>query len=161
MMELNIRKAQAEDLSRITEIEAESFAPEEAASQAKYAWRLANYPDYFIVGEKETQIVSVVCMIPMAKQVIDDDLFEMERVPMGTVCAVLSVMTAAAWRKCGVAEQMLHAAIETARSQGMTAMALTCKEHLIHYYAKFGFQKQGLSASVHGGAVWYDMVKEL
>ena len=160
-MKLNIRKARAEDLPRITEIEAESFPPEEAASQTKYAWRLENYPDYFIVGEKEDQIVSVVCMIPMAKEVIDDELFGMERVPMGTVCAVLSVMTAAAERGCGIAEQVLNAAIEAARSQGMTAMALTCKEHMLHYYAKFGFQKQGLSASVHGGAVWYDMVKEL
>ena len=80
---------------------------------------------------------------------------------MGTVCAMLSVMTAAAWQKQGVAEQMLNAAVETARQLDMTSMALTCKEHLIHYYARFGFEKQGISASVHGGAVWYDMVKTL
>ena len=36
-------------------------------------------------------------------------------------------------------------------------MILTCKEALIHYYARFGFKNCGLSASVHGGAVWYDM----
>ena len=56
---------------------------------------------------------------------------------------------------------MLNAAVETARQLDMTSMALTCKEHLIHYYARFGFEKQGISASVHGGAVWYDMVKTL
>ncbi len=91
--------------------------------------RLANYPDYFIVGEAEGEIVGVVCMIPMATPVIDDDIFEMEKVPMGTVCAVLSVMTAAAWQKQGVAEQMLNVAVETARQLDMTSMALTCKEH--------------------------------
>lgn len=160
-MELNIRKAHPADLDRIAEIEAESFPPEEAASREKYAWRLANYPDYFIVGESEGKIIGVICMIPMAAAVINDDIFEMERVPRGTVCAILDVMTAADCRGCGVAEQMLHGAIETAREQGMTSMALTCKDHLIHYYAKFGFENQGLSASVHGGAVWYDMVKIL
>lgn len=160
-MELKIRKAQITDLDKISAIEAECFPPEEAASKEKYTWRLANYPDYFIVGEAEREIVGVVCMIPMATPVIDDDIFEMEKVPMGTVCAVLSVMTAAAWQKQGVAEQMLNAAVETARQLDMTSMALTCKEHLIHYYARFGFEKQGISASVHGGAVWYDMVKTL
>ncbi len=160
-MELNIRKARPADLDRIAEIEAESFPPEEAASREKYAWRLANYPDYFIVGESEEKIISVICMIPMAAAVINDDIFEMEKVPVGTVCAVLDVMTAASCRGCGAAEQMLKEAIEIARQQGMTSMALTCKEHLIHYYAKFGFEKQGLSASVHGGAVWDDMVKPL
>ncbi len=65
--------------------------------------------------------------------------------------------TAAAWQKQGVAEQMLNAAVETARQLDMTSMALTCKEHLIHYYARFGFEKQGISASVHAaqsGMTW-------
>lgn len=160
-MELKVRKAQTADLDRIAEIEAESFPPEEAASKEKYAWRLANYPDYFIVGERDKEIIGVICMIPMAVPVINDDIFEMERLPMGTVCAVLSVMTAASNRGQGIAEQMLEAAINLARKQGMASMALTCKEHLIHYYSKFGFEKQGVSASVHGGALWYDMVKKL
>lgn len=34
---------------------------------------------------------------------------------------------------------------------------LTCKEHLLHYYAKLGFVNEGVSGSVHGGAVWYQM----
>ena len=160
-MELNIRNVHPSDLDRISEIEAECFPPEEAASREKYAWRLENYPDYFIAGETEKGVVSIVCMIPMAAAVIDDDIFEMQRVSAGTVCAVLSVMTAPAEQGSGIAGQMLDAAIETARSQGMTSMALTCKEHLLHYYARFGFEKRGLSASVHGGAVWYDMVKTL
>jgi predicted GNAT family N-acyltransferase len=37
-------------------------------------------------------------------------------------------------------------------------VVLTCKDHLVHYYASFGFQCQGISASTHGGAVWNDMV---
>ena len=34
---------------------------------------------------------------------------------------------------------------------------LTCKERLIPWYAGFGFVNEGLSASVHGGEVWYQM----
>ena len=34
---------------------------------------------------------------------------------------------------------------------------LTCKDKLVHYYEKFGFQNEGVSESVHGGAMWYQM----
>lgn len=160
-MKLNIRKAQKEDLERIAAIEEQCFPPGEAADMEKYRWRLANYPDYFIVGETEKEIAAVICMIPMAAQVITDEIFEMEKVPAGATAAVLTVMTGKNYRRQGLAEQMLTAAIDVCRSLSMKSMALTCKEHLIHYYAKFGFEKLGVSQSVHGGAVWYDMVKQL
>ena len=34
---------------------------------------------------------------------------------------------------------------------------LTCKEELLHFYERFGFVSEGVSGSVHGGAVWYQM----
>ena len=33
----------------------------------------------------------------------------------------------------------------------------TCKDRLVHYYAKVGFVSEGVSASTHGGVVWYQM----
>ena len=36
-------------------------------------------------------------------------------------------------------------------------LMLTCKDKLIHYYAKFGFVNEGVSASVHGNVTWYQM----
>ena len=36
-------------------------------------------------------------------------------------------------------------------------MILTCKEKLIPFYEGFGYVNCGVSKSVHGGAVWYDM----
>lgn len=50
--------------------------------------------------------------------------------------------------------------IEDARKKGRAGMILTCKDKLIHYYEKFGYVNQGLSESVHGNAVWYDMLLE-
>ena len=34
---------------------------------------------------------------------------------------------------------------------------LTCKEQLVHYYGKLGFENEGMSGSTHGGVVWYAM----
>ena len=37
--------------------------------------------------------------------------------------------------------------------RGCAGLVLTCKEHLLHYYAKFGSANEGVSHSTHGGAV--------
>ena len=34
---------------------------------------------------------------------------------------------------------------------------LTCKERLLPFYSGFGFVNEGVSGSVHGGVVWYQM----
>ena len=48
--------------------------------------------------------------------------------------------------------------IAEARSQGRDGLVLTCKDRLVHYYAKFGFLNEGVSGkSTHGGAVWNQM----
>ena len=44
-----------------------------------------------------------------------------------------------------------------ARAQGRRGLVLTCKDRLVHYYAKFGFVSEGVSSSTHGGVVWYQM----
>ena len=60
-------------------------------------------------------------------------------------------------RKKGYAGELIKAAIEDARKQGRKGLVLTCKDKLIHYYAKFGFVNEGVSQSVHGNVVWYQM----
>ena len=60
----------------------------------------------------------------------------------------------------GAAPLLMRAFIEKARAEGRRGLILTCKERLIHYYEQFGFVNMGVSASEHGGAVWYDMTLE-
>ena len=50
--------------------------------------------------------------------------------------------------------------IRSAEEKGRKGLILTCKERLIPYYGKFGYRNMGVSESVHGGAVWYDMIME-
>lgn len=58
----------------------------------------------------------------------------------------------------GVAAARMNAFLAQAKARGQLGVALTCKAHLVHYYERFGYRNEGVSASVHGGAVWYDMV---
>ena len=59
-----------------------------------------------------------------------------------------------------VATANKQAFIDHAREDGRCGCILTCKEYLLHYYARFGFKNLGVSLSKHGGAVWYDMILE-
>jgi len=64
------------------------------------------------------------------------------------------------YQRQGVAAALLNAFIDLAKKRHKKGMVLTCKDHLIHYYQKFGFVHQGVSASCHGGAKWNDMLLE-
>ena len=70
---------------------------------------------------------------------------------------IFGVNTIPSCRKKGYAGELIKAAIEDARKQGRKGLVLTCKDKLIHYYAKFGFVNEGVSQSVHGNVVWYQM----
>ena len=70
---------------------------------------------------------------------------------------IFGVNTIPAYRRRGCAAQLLNRAIEDARAQGRKGLVLTCKDKLVHYYAKFGFVSEGISNSAHGGVVWYQM----
>ena len=51
--------------------------------------------------------------------------------------------------------------IEETKKRGKQGLILTCKDRLIGFYETFGYRNLGVSESVHGGAVWYDMILEL
>ena len=54
--------------------------------------------------------------------------------------------------------RLLRRAIEDARVQGRRGLVLTCKDHLVPYYAKFGFQDEGVTdKSTHGNVAWHQM----
>ncbi|MBQ9594696.1 MAG: GNAT family N-acetyltransferase, partial [Synergistaceae bacterium] len=65
--------------------------------------------------------------------------------------------TLPAYRNRGCAGELVKRAIQDAHEQGRLGLVLTCKESLLHYYAKFGFISEGVSQSKHGGAKWYQM----
>ena len=61
------------------------------------------------------------------------------------------------YRKKGYAEKLINELISDAKTQGKKGVVLTCKDVLVSYYEKFGFENEGVSESTHGGVVWYAM----
>lgn len=156
---MQIRKATIEGLEAITTAEAASFPAAEAASKESFAARLAVYPNHFWLLYDGDTLVSFVNGMATDMPDLSDDMYADAALHCedGKWQMLFGVVTIPAYRRLGCAEQLLRQVIADARAQGRAGLVLTCKEKLIPYYAKFGFVSEGSSASVHGGAVWYQM----
>lgn len=71
---------------------------------------------------------------------------------------IFGVNTLPAYRQYGYAGELIQEAIADAKKQGRKGLVLTCKDRLVHYYAKFGFKDEGVTdKSTHGNVAWHQM----
>ena len=156
---MNIRNATMEDLEILTAIEAACFPPAEAATRESFAKRLAVYPNHFWLLEEDGQVVSFVNGMVTDEPLLRDEMFEDAALHNedGAWQMIFGVNTLPEYRRRGLAGVLLERAAADARARGRKGCVLTCKDRLIHYYEKFGYRNEGVSQSVHGGVVWYDM----
>lgn len=159
-----IRFVRPEDLDAVVRVEAECFPAAEAAERDSLEARIAAFPDSFLVAERifDGEIIGFINGAVTDARTIADEMFENISLhnPAGAYQSIFGLDVIEACRRNGVAAALMNRMIETARERGRRGLILTCKDRLIHYYEKFGYVNMGVSKSVHGGAVWYDMILE-
>lgn len=156
---MRIRTATMADLAAVTAVEAACFPAAEAATELDFSKRLEVYPNHFWLLEDEGELISfvnglVTDEVSLRDEMYSDTAFHDEQ---GDWQMIFGVNTLPAYRQQGLAGQVLRRVIADAKQQGRKGCVLTCKEALIHYYETFGFVNEGVSESVHGGVVWYEM----
>ena len=154
-----IRTATIEDLDAVTTVEAECFPPSEAATRADFEHRLSHYGDHFWLMFDESKLIAFVDGMVTDAADLTDEMYERAELhkESGAWQMIFGVNTIPEYRKHGYAGDLIKRAISDAKAQGRKGQVLTCKDKLIHYYAKFGFVNEGVSASVHGNVTWYQM----
>ena len=156
---MEIRTATIADLAQIAAVEAECFPAAEAATKEEFAERIKYYRNHFWLMFEDEKLIAFVDGFVTDKPDLTDEMYERAEMhdENGAWQMIFGVNTIPAYRKHGYAGQLLQWAIEDARKQGRKGLVLTCKEKLIAYYAKFGFVNEGISESVHGNVIWYQM----
>lgn len=156
---MEIRTATIADLAQIAAVEAECFPAAEAATKEEFAERIKYYGNHFWLMFEDEKLIAFVDGFVTDKPDLTDEMYERAEMhdENGAWQMIFGVNTIPAYRKHGYAGQLLQWAIEDARKQGRKGLVLTCKEKLIAYYAKFGFVNEGISESVHGNVIWYQM----
>lgn len=154
-----IRKATYADASVLAEIEQICFPPEEKASATTIRERLKAFPDGFWLLEKNGKVVGFVNGLATNEAELIDEMYadtSFHR-PHGQWQMIFGVDVLPEYRNRGLAAIMLRRVIDDSYKAKRKGLVLTCKEHLVHYYERFGFIDEGISSSTHGGAIWHKM----
>lgn len=155
-----IRKATMDDLDAISEVESECFPAAEAATKEEFRERLESYADHFLLMFDGEKLVAFIDGFVTDEPDLTDEMYENAAMhnESGKWQMIFGVNTLPEYRRRGLAGTLIREMIAEAKRQGRDGLVLTCKDRLVHYYAKFGFLNEGVSEkSTHGGAVWNQM----
>lgn len=161
-MMYDIRNVTCSDLEQVTALEIACFPPAEAATRAAFNYRIKTFPERFFVAEQNGTIIGLINGCASSQMTITDDLFEPQgHEADGKNQMIFGLAVHPDCQRRGIGAALMEHMIAFCKKTAMERVILTCKEEKLYYYAKFGFQDMGVSASTHGGAVWYDMVLTL
>ena len=154
-----IRTAALSDLDAIANVEAECFPPEEAATREIFADRLKYYSSHFWLMFDDDVLVSFVDGMCTDERDLTDEMYSRAELhnEAGRWQMIFGVDTIPSYRHKGYAGELIRRVIHDSRKHGRKGLVLTCKDRLVGWYSRFGFVNEGISESVHGGAVWYQM----
>ncbi len=161
---LTVRHALPGDVPALAAVEAACFPPEEAASAQSLARRVDTFGQHFYLLFDGGELISFVNGMVTNDADLRDEMYENAALhdENGAWQMIFGVDTVPARRREGHAARLLRRMIADARSQGRRGLVLTCKDHMLRYYARFGFEDEGVTPySVHGGAVWHQMRLDL
>lgn len=157
---MEIRLGCSEDLKEIIKIESSCFPSAEAASKKVLLERFEAFGENFLVAVKDDKVVGFINGCATDKASLPDKLYHDVKLhnPKGKFQTVFGLAVLPSYRNHGTAAILLKEFINLSKKRGKKGMVLTCKDYLVHYYEKFGFKNEGVSASSHGGARWNDMI---
>lgn len=157
---MDIRYATIEDIKAITAVETECFPPAEAATEKEFIERVRYYGNHFWLMFEQEKLIAFVDGFVTDEPDLTDEMYENASMhnENGAWQMIFGVNTLPTYRKYGYAGKLIRRAIEDAKQQGRKGLVLTCKDKLVPYYAKFGFQDEGVTdKSTHGNVMWHQM----
>lgn len=159
MENILIRMARPEEAGLLAEIEGICFPPSEAASPEQIEERMKTFPENFVTAEADGKPVGFINGGTTDRPYLPDEMYHdvSLHIPGGDYQTVFGLNVLPEYRHRGIAGKLVDYFVELAGSRGKKGVVLTCKERLIGFYEKHGFQYYGESDSSHGGARWYDM----
>ena len=156
---ITIRNATIEDLDGIARIEEICFPSQEAASREILKGRLICYPEHFWLLFEDDILISFIDGFVTNERDLKDDMYDSPKMhdEAGDWQMIFGINTLPEYRKRGHASYLIEHVINEAKAHEKKGVVLTCKEKLIPFYERQGFVNEGISSSVHGDSVWYQM----
>ena len=124
--------------------------------------RIAAAPDLFMVAVDRAsgRLAGVLNGIASNESDFRDEFFSEAKLlhdPDGSTVMMCGLDVMPEYRGLGLARAMMDLYWKREKERGRKRLLLTCVEEKIGMYERLGYQLLGVSASVYGGTVWYDM----
>lgn len=159
---MDILSADISLLYELVRLEKTGFPGSEAAGRDAFLYRIKNFPRYFLVCFENGELIGLIDGVLSDKDLIEDDVYSPSGGSAdGKNLLILGLVVRPDMRRRGIAALLMKKLLSRAVQDGLNAAALTCKKELISYYERFGFVNRGVSSSVLGDIVWYDMTLDL
>ncbi|RDU95865.1 GNAT family N-acetyltransferase [Trinickia dinghuensis] len=157
------RNAVSTDVSRCYEIESSAYEGDEAATEAKIATRIRQYPQGFLVMEREERVIGFINSGCAYNVVMSDEQFKelVGHDPDAPNVVIMSVVIDPAYQGKGLASLLMRTFVNRMREQGKKTIHLMCKERHVELYQRLGYDYVKPSDSDHGGMSWHEMVMML
>lgn len=154
-----IRKGTIEDAEILSKVEATCFPPNEAATSKEIQERLDVYANHFLLLFEEDRLISFIDGFCTNQRDLTDEMYSDTSMhdEDGDWQMIFGLNTLPSYQRQGYAAKIMNVMINMARQEKRKGLVLTCKDRLVPYYSQFGFKNEGVSSSVHGGVVWYQM----
>ena len=159
-----IRPVEEADLKVVAEIEAACFPAAEAASCPEFLERYQTCRNSFFVAESgDGDLIGFCNGCVTDSDELSDDLYHdsSKHDENGKYQMIFGLDTLPSYRGLGVGQALMRHMIKNAKERGEKAVILTCKEHMIPFYERIGYEFLHKADSNHGGAVWYKMIYHL
>lgn len=163
MTTLHLRFVEGRDLDRCYAIEISAYEGDEAATQEKIATRIREYPQGFVVLERDGEVVGFINSGCAHEVVMADEAFKelVGHDPAAPNVVIMSVAVAPEHQGRGHAGRLMRHFVELARRSGKASIHLMCREQHIALYGHLGYRYVRPSPSEHGGLAWHEMVMDL
>lgn len=158
--EIVIRRAIADDINSIAEIEDKCFPAAEAASIKSFVERFIVFPECFFVAEINGKVIGHINGCVTDSPNLPDALYHNATLhqPNGAWQTVFGIAVLPSYQHQGIGSKLMEHFKADAKRRNKKGIILTCKDEKIGFYESLGFQFRGVSESSHGNARWNDMV---
>lgn len=155
------RPVEKEEAEQAVAMENICFPPNEACSRDMILSRIDRIPDYFLVAEdRDTgKLAAFLSGIATDEELFRDEFFSDAGLhnPDGKNIMILGINVLPAYRRRGLAREMMRTYLRREYERGRDMVKLTCLPSKIEMYEKMGFTDEGLSNSTWGGELWHEM----
>lgn len=159
---IELRLIAEDELDSAIKLEQRCYTPEAAATPHGFQFRYEHYRPFFWSAWLGTELIGITNGIRTSQSACGDEMKGGQADSLnGNNFCVLTVAVDSAHRGQGIGALLLKKLIQQCGASGIQRIILMCEQHLISFYEAEQFELRGISASVHGGIVWYEMSRTL